>query len=250
MKPEPKERRAAGSPRRRTLPEQVVDLLGHRIVRGDFAPTGGLPTEPQLVAEYGISRNVLREAIKVLASKGLIEVRPKIGTRVRARADWNMLDPDVLAWFSIDGTDLRNAHDLVEFRRIIEPKAAYLAALRATDAEIATIRRTLAELQACIGRPEDVPDADIAFHRSIYDATHNIVLRHLGSLLSGLFQNQVVMTTSAPGSFERGLPLHSQVTEAIARRDAVGAEAYSRQLVDMPYQDLHDRLHPADDGLL
>jgi DNA-binding FadR family transcriptional regulator len=125
--------------RRRTLPEQVVDELGQRIVRGDFAASGGLPTEPELSAELGISRNVLREAMKVLASKGLVEVRPKIGTRVRTQEDWNVLDPDVLAWFSIDGSELRNAHDFVEFRRIIEPKASYLAALRATEKEIADI---------------------------------------------------------------------------------------------------------------
>ena len=71
--------------RRRTLPDMVVEQLGQRIVRGDFTRRGGLPTEPQLSAELGISRNVLREAIKVLASKGLLEVRPKTGTRVRAR---------------------------------------------------------------------------------------------------------------------------------------------------------------------
>jgi DNA-binding FadR family transcriptional regulator len=235
---------------RRTLPDQVVDLLGRRIVRGDFGQTGGLPTEPALVAEYGVSRNVLREAIKVLASKRLIEVRPKTGTRVRARAEWNILDPDVLAWFSIDGRDLKNAHDLVEFRRIIEPMAARLAALRATDQDIARIRKTLDGLLACIGRPKDVPVADIAFHRSIYDASHNVILSHLGSLLTRLFQSQVVMTTAAPGSFERGLPLHKKVTEAIARRSPKQAEAYSRQLVEMPYRDLHDRLHPNDDGLL
>lgn len=241
---------AAGLLSRRNLPEQVVDFLGHRIVRGDFARTGGLPTEPELVAELGISRNVLREAIKVLASKGLIEVRPKSGTRVRAKSDWNVLDPDVLAWFSIDGTDLKNARDLVEFRRIIEPKAAYLAALRASDDEIECIRVSLDHLVACIGRLSEVPSADIAFHRSIYDASHNVVLRHLGSLLAGLFQNQVVMTTAEPGSFERGLPLHRKVTDAIARRAPKLAEKYSRQLVDMPYEDLTGRLHSGDRGLL
>ena len=86
--------------RRRSLPEQVVDELGQRIVRGDFSRSGGLPTEPELSAEFGISRNAIREAIKVLASKGLLEVRPKTGTRIRTREDWNVLDPDVVGWFS------------------------------------------------------------------------------------------------------------------------------------------------------
>jgi len=245
-------RRAHADPqiRRRTLPEQVVEELGQRIVRGDFARHGGLPTEPQLSAELGISRNVLREAIKVLASKRMIEVRPKVGMRIRTPDDWNMLDPDVLAWFSIDGSQLRNAHDFVEFRRIIEPKASYLAALRATEAEIAGIKAAFDALYACIGQPEKVPAADIVFHRSIYSASHNVVLQHLGSLITPLMQTQVVITTDAPGSFEKGLPLHRKVTDAIAKRDPKRAETYSRLLVNMPYQDLNDRLHPEDRGLL
>lgn len=236
--------------RRRTLPDMVVEQLGQRIVRGDFTRRGGLPTEPQLSAELGISRNVLREAIKVLASKGLLEVRPKTGTRVRTRDNWNLLDPDVVGWFSLDGSDLRNAHDFVEFRRIIEPQASYLAALRATDEDIARIRAAFEDLHACIGQPEKVPATDIIFHRSIYDASHNTVLRHLGSLIAPLMRNQVVITTELPGSFEKGLPLHRKVTEAIAKRDPKKAEAFSRKLVNMPYTDLNNWLHPADRGLL
>lgn len=228
----------------------VVEKLGQRIVRGDFARRGGLPTEPELSAELGISRNVLREAIKVLASKGLVEVRPKTGTRVRTPENWNVLDPDILGWFSLDGSELRNAHDFVEFRRIIEPKASYLAALRATDDDIAMIRKAFDELFGCIGQPSKIPAADIVFHRSIYIASHNIILRHLGSLITPLMQNQVLITTEPPGSFEKGLPLHRMVTEAIARRNPRKAEAYSRQLVNMPYTDLNNLLHPADRGLL
>ena len=228
----------------------VVQQLGQRIVRGDFTHRGGLPTEPQLSAELGISRNVLREAIKVLASKGLVEVRPKTGTRVRTPDKWNMLDPDVIGWFSLDASDMQSAHDFVEFRRVIEPQASYLAALRASDEDIAKIRTAFDALYACIGQPEKVPDADIVFHRSIYDASHNIVLRHLGSLIAPLMHNQVAITTEHPGSFEKGLPLHRKVADAIARRDPKKAESYSRQLVNMPYADLNHRLKRSDRGLL
>lgn len=236
--------------RRRTLPEMVVENLGHRIVRGEFSDRGGLPTEPELSAELGISRNVLREAMKVLASKGLVEVRPKTGTRVRTPEDWNVLDPDILGWFSLDGSELQNAHDFVEFRRIIEPKASYLAALRATDDDVAKIQTAYENLAACIAKPAQIPSADIVFHRAIYNASHNIILRHLGSLITPLMQNQVVITTEPPGFFEKGLPLHRKVTEAIAKRNPKKAEAYSRQLVNMPYTDLNNWLHPADRGLL
>jgi DNA-binding FadR family transcriptional regulator len=239
-----------GHIRRRTLPEMVVQQLGQRIVRGDFTHRGGLPTEPQLSAELGISRNVLREAIKVLASKGLVEVRPKTGTRVRAPDKWNMLDPDVIGWFSLDASDMQSAHDFVEFRRVIEPQASYLAALRASDEDIGKIQTAFDALYACIGQPEKVPDADIVFHRSIYDASHKIVLQQLGSLIAPLMHNQVAITTEQPGSFEMGLPLHRKVTEAIAQRDPKQAESYSRQLVNMPYADLNKRLKRTDRGLL
>ena len=236
--------------RRQTLPEMIVEQLGQRIVRGDFARQGGLPTEPELSAELGISRNVLREAIKVLVSKGLVEVRPKIGTRVRSSDNWNVLDPDVVGWISLGGRDLQNARDFVEFRRIIEPKASYLAALRATGEEIAAIQQAFEDLFACIGHPEKIPSADIVFHRSIYDASHNTVLRHLGSMIAPLMMNQVVITTKLPGAFEKGLPLHRKVTEAIAKRDPAKAEAYSSKLVNMPYTDLNNWLNTTDRGLL
>jgi DNA-binding FadR family transcriptional regulator len=229
--------------KRKNLHEQVVDELGMRIVRGDFDRDGSLPIEPDLSAELGISRNALREAIKVLASKGLVEVRPKTGMRVRAQEDWNVLDRDVLSWLSLGGTQLRRSRDLVEMRLIVEPKASYLAALRATAEEIEAIRTACTALEACVGHPSRIPEADIIFHRSIYNASHNVVLYHLGTLITPLMQMQVVVTTAPPGSFERGLPLHREVTEAIARREPKRAEALSRQLVEMPYEDLTERLH-------
>lgn len=236
--------------RRRSLPEMVVDELGQRIVRGDFSGRGGLPTEPELSSEFGISRNAIREAVKVLASKGLLEVRPRTGTRIRAREDWNVLDPDVVGWFSRVGSDLHNAYDFIEFRRIIEPQASYLAALRATDADILRIQKALESLCACVGHPASIPAADIAFHRSIYDASHNAVLRHLGSLVAPLMNSQVLLTTAPAGAFEKGLPLHRKVTEAIAKRNPKKAELYSRTLVNMPYADLHAWIHSTDRGLL
>jgi DNA-binding FadR family transcriptional regulator len=240
----------SGKLRRRSLPDLAVEQLGQRIVRGEFSRKGGLPTESELSAELGIGRNVLREAIKVLASKGLVEVRPKTGTRVRAREKWNVLDPDVMGWFSLQGSDLHIAHDFVEFRRIIEPKASYLAALRATDDDIVRIRSAFEALSACAGHPAKIPAADIVFHRSIYDASHNAVLKHLGSLVTPLMRNQVVLTTGPVGSFEKGLPLHRKVTEAIARRDPRKAELYSHRLVNMPYADLHSWIQSTDRGLL
>jgi DNA-binding FadR family transcriptional regulator len=230
--------------RRLNLFGQVVEELGRRIVRGEFGDPGILPIEPQLAAALGVSRNLLREAVKALASKGLLEVGPKRGMRVRPQADWHLLDPDVLGWLDASGQRLERSFDLVEFRLIVEPKASHLAALRGSPMEKAAIAEACAALEACVAEPRSIPARDIAFHRSIHAASGNAILNHLGSLIASLMQIQVLMTTDRPGSFERGLPLHREVTEAILRGDAAAAEGASRRLVEMPYEDLASRRSP------
>ena len=187
---------------------------------GEFPQGAALPIESELAAQLGVSRNLLREAVKALASKRLVEVRPRSGTRVRPRGDWHLLDPDVLGWLDAAGQRLPHALDLVEFRLIVEPAASRLAALRATPAEKAGIAAACTALEACIGQPELIPSRDIAFHGSILAASHNSVLNHLGSLIASLMQLQVTTTTDHPGAFERGLPLHRELTQAIARGEA------------------------------
>src|SRR5437660_12133093 len=117
---------------RRGLHGAVVHEIGVRIIRGDLTPGEPLPTEDELGSQLGASRTVLREAVKVLAAKRLVESRPKTGTRVRPRRDWNLLDPDVLAWQVEAGADADFLAQALEIRRMIEPAAARLAAERAT----------------------------------------------------------------------------------------------------------------------
>lgn len=236
---------------RRSLHNDVVEEIGRKIVDGEFREGGSLPTELELAAELGISRNVLREAIKVLQSKGLIEVRPKTGMQVRPAKDWNLLDREVLNWQAFSKLHLPHAFNFTEFRLIVEPKASYLAAKRGTAEEIAAIREACTNLEACVGHPSRVPAADIKFHQSIHIASHNAILSHIGSLTAALMQVQVQLTAVEPGSFERGLPLHRELTEAISARDAERAEAVSRALCEMPYLDLAGRLDPnASPGVL
>jgi DNA-binding FadR family transcriptional regulator len=226
---------------RRSLHDQIVEEVGRRIVRGEYG-RGTLPTEPQLAASLGVSRNALREAVKVLVSKGMVEVRPKTGMRILPEAEWNLLDREVLAWHAQSDQGLTRAFELVEFRVIVEPMAAYLAAKRATAGEIKAIDEACTRLEACVGKPALVPEKDIIFHRSIHHASHNAILNHLGSLTSSLMQIQVLMTTQKPGSFEAGLPLHRALAMAIAERDAEAAEGIARRLAQMPYDDLAQRI--------
>src|SRR5438046_5262201 len=125
---------------RRGLHGAVVHDIGLRIVQGELEAGDPLPTEDELSGELSVSRTVLREAIKVLAAKRLVESRPKTGTRVRQRAEWNLLDPDVLAWQLEAGPSPQFLEDTVELRAIIEPAAARLPAEPATDEQIADLQ--------------------------------------------------------------------------------------------------------------
>lgn len=236
------ERQGAARRQRRGGFERTVDELGQRVVRGDYDGLGLLPVESELAAELGVGRNLMREAVKTLAGKGLVEVRRKRGTTVRARATWSLLDPDVLRWIDGGGARLEHSFDLVEFRLIVEPKASHLAALRATAEERRLIERACTELEACVGHPEHIAARDLAFHGSILAASHNAILHHLGSMLASLMQSQVLTTTDRPGLFEKGLPLHREVAEAILKGDPAQAEHASRRLVTQPYDDLASRL--------
>ena len=125
----PKGPASVGRPKR--LHEFVVDELGSRIVRGDLQPGQALPIEDSLARDLGVSRTVVREAIKGLAQKQLLTVRTRTGTRISPTAEWNHLDPDILRW-RFAGLDAKFVADVIELRRIIEPVAAELAATRAS----------------------------------------------------------------------------------------------------------------------
>jgi GntR family galactonate operon transcriptional repressor len=235
---------------RRSLHDEVVEKLGRSIVSGAFAEGANLPNEADLAGDLGVSRNVLREAVKVLVAKGMLDVRPKTGTTVRAKEQWHMLDPEVLAWEAAGDLHLPYAFNFTEFRLIVEPKASFLAAKRATDAEIQVIRDCCDALEACVGHLDRMPDADIAFHQSIHRASHNALLQHLSVLTAAIMRVQVTYTASKPGDFERGLPLHRELTEAITARDAPLAESVSRALCEQPYLDLASRVDRGDIGPL
>jgi DNA-binding FadR family transcriptional regulator len=130
----------------------------------------------------------------------------------------------------------------VEFRLIIEPRAAHLAALRATEAERAHITASYQAYEECLTRPELIVDRDLVFHQAIHTASHNTLLASIGWRLGTMMRRQVLTTTDYPGAFERGLPLHKELAEAIADRDARWAEEVAIRLVVMPYEDLAGRL--------
>jgi DNA-binding FadR family transcriptional regulator len=222
--------------RRRTYPRrglhgEVVHTIGLRILRGELKPGDPLPAEEELSVDHSVSRTVLREAIRVLAAKGLVHARPKTGTRVQPRSEWNIVDPDVLAWRVEAGPDGALYEEVTEVRLGIEPHAARLTAERATEEEIAGIREAYAAMEAGVKDQVTYLAADLLFHERILSACHNELLGHLGSVLRAVFRTTFEYTTSSPTSRRRALPLHRAILEGIDDGDGDAAEAAMRSLI-------------------
>jgi DNA-binding FadR family transcriptional regulator len=210
---------------------QLVHAIGRQIASGELQPGDLLPMPPGLTA----SRTVLREAIKVLAAKGLVESRPKTGTRVRPRRTWNLLDPDVLAW-QHEGTPsptfLRN---LTEVRQIVEPSAAELAATRANAREIAAIAEAYDDMEGALaggeGHHEAFVRADIRFHRSILEACENDLLEQMSRVVYSALTLSFRATNRLPGSTRASLPKHRAILLAIRGRNPSTARAAMTRLI-------------------
>ena len=216
---------------RRGLHGEVVHTIGLRILRGELEPGDPLPAEEELSADHSVSRTVLREAVRVLAAKGLVHARPKTGTRVRPRAEWNILDPDVLAWRVEAGPDVALYDQVTEVRFGIEPQAARLSATRASDDEIAGIREAYGEMEAGVTDQAAYLAGDLLFHDRILLASHNELLGHLGTVLRAVFRTMFEYTTTSQTSRRRALPLHRAILDGIAARDDSAAEQAMRTLI-------------------
>ena len=216
---------------RRGLHGEVVHSIGLRIVGGDLLPGEPLPPEDELVGDLSVSRTVVREAVRVLAAKGLVEARPKTGTRVRPRSEWNIGDPDVLNWRLESSPDHQLLGESIEIRLALEPLAARLAAARASDAEIAGITEAFEGMKAGVSQQESYLAADLLFHDRILAACHNELLGHLGGVLRGVLRKTFEFTTTPATSRRRALPLHGAIIGAIRDREGDEAEAAARRLI-------------------
>ena len=212
----------------------VVDILGFRMAAGEYQEGEVLPVEQDLADSLEVGRNALREAVKVLSGKGLISTAPRSGTKVRPRGEWNMLDPDVLRWHSDpDIATEKFMLDLIEMRGIIEPKAAELAAVRATKEDVATI---LSAYDTMAGSGEDRQarlDADILFHSAILKASHNEVLNHFKYAIAAYLKAH--FRRGGAGSDEidqKDLERHRQIAWAIAARKVKSAYSLTVEMLD------------------
>jgi DNA-binding FadR family transcriptional regulator len=233
---------------RRGLHGEVVHTIGLQIVGGELQPGDPLPSEDELTADLAVSRTALREAVRVLAAKGLVEARPKVGTRVRARAEWNVLDPDVLSWRAEASNDRRLYEETTEVRLAIEPLAARLAATRASDEETAAIGEAYAAMEAGVADQVAYLAADLQFHDRILSACHNELLGHLGGVLRVVLRTTFELTTTPQLSRRRALPLHRAILDEIASGNEDGAEVAARTLIADTAADIRRMFRVGDQG--
>lgn len=214
---------------KRNLFTHVVEELGIRIIRGDLKPDEPFPIEVDLGREFGASRSVIREAVKSLAARGLIESRTRTGIRVLPPIHWNLLDTQVLSWRY--GTMPRDQFygELFEIRLMIEPAAAALAAERANASDISEISEAFAAMSEASRQGMPGVDADLRFHRAILAAGKNALLLQMGNLITvGLSLSHRMSRES----FAVFLPMHKQVLDAIAARNPGEARDAMRRLLD------------------
>lgn len=224
--------------RPRVMPDVVRSLAGD-ILSGRFAPGAMLPREPDLCTEYGVSRTVIREALKMLGAKGLIVTRSRVGTQVADPELWNILDPQIIEWHPPGALDQRLFDSILETRMGIEPLVAELAAKRATLTELAAIEAAWEGMQSAGGDIELFTRFDISFHRILYTASHNAVFRQIGSLIEAALTFTITATaTLSPDERSEAIQVHHQLVEALRLRDPQAARKTAEQIVALAARDL------------
>jgi DNA-binding FadR family transcriptional regulator len=216
----------------RTLQSQVVDQLGVAIVGGEFPPETTLPIDAALQERFGVSRTVLREALKALAAKNLITSRARIGTVVLPRRDWSLFDPDVLAWHFEAGPDIAFLRSLAEIRIGLELESVALAAERRSEEQLDL-------MYACVDGMALATDtalfarSDLEFHRAVAEASGNPFMASITGLVDLALATAFTISSPFDDGEARDVTVehHRRVATAIGARDKEGARAAMRIVI-------------------
>jgi DNA-binding FadR family transcriptional regulator len=216
----------------------TVDRIGEAIVAGRYAVGGTLPAEPLLCDAFGVSRTVVREAVKSLAAKGLLVAGPKVGTRVLPADNWNWFDPDVVAWQTQAGLTREFLRDLQELRRVVEPAAVRMAAERATARDIVEIEAAYAGMQHAIEHHGDYVANDLRFHQGLLRAGGNRMMVQMSKAIGALLRTSFEVSTTLLDGPASSLPLHRAVLDAVIAHKPEAAERASLKLIDSARDDI------------
>lgn len=210
---------------------RIVHGVGVAIVSGIIKPGERLPGDADLIERFQASRTAIREAMKVLSAKGLIEARQRAGTRVRPRQDWDLFDADVLSWHSPETIGEKLANDLVELRELIEPVAARLAASRASDEDLERMETAYRQMEAGVDDLEAFYAGDVAFHLAVLAACHNQLMQRLNGIIGTVLGLSFQLQKDTLVGPHEGLEAHYLIIDRIRAHDRRGAERAMRAVI-------------------
>jgi len=216
----------------------TVDHLGEAIVAGRYAPGASIPPEPLLCEELGVSRTVVREAVKSLIAKGLVTSGPKVGTRVLTSDHWNWFDPDVIVWQSKSGLTPEFLRDLQDLRRVVEPAAVRMAAERATPEDLIDIEAAYEGMRRAVEQGGDYVTHDLRFHQGLLRASRNRMLVQMSKALGALLRTSFEISTSRKDGPRNSLPMHRAVLDAVIAHNPARAEKAIVLLIDGAREDI------------
>lgn len=217
----------------RSQTARVIQELGRSIVSGASPEGSLLPGDGELMARFGVSRTVLREALKTLSGKGLVQAKARIGTRVRPRSDWNLFDPSVLVWHAQHGFEPEFLVHLGEMRLALEPEGAALAAVRRSSEQLAEMR----EWADRLGKPGighvDFVRADLGLHLAVAGAAGNPFFLSISTLIEVALHAMLNASSPVadPHRFAASVRDHRAIVDAIAAGDADAARGAMRAVV-------------------
>ena len=221
----------------RRLHGAIAYRLGTAILSGEYAPGDKLPGEIEFSESLDVSRSAYREAMQVLTAKGLVESRPKAGTRVCPRARWNLLDPDVLGWILENDPEPAFLRELFELRLAIEPRLAELAAERRTEVDLAALKAAVIEMEGHEPDSEAAEEADRRFHEAVISASGNELMGHLTSTISASVV-YVARQKRKAAAHRDSTADHRLLMEAIAIADVEAARASASRIISRGLADL------------
>jgi len=213
----------------RNLTFGMLDALGKSIVTGHFAGKA-FPSEAELTKQHGVSRSVTREAMKMLAAKGLVSARPRQGTRIEPSTSWNLFDADVLRWLLERKFSLELLRHFTVLRAAIEPAAAALSARAASPDAIEQIEEGFARMVAAESGDDNALQADIAFHIAILESSGNPFFIQFRDVVATALHTSIHFTNRIRGH-TANLDEHEAVLKAIKARDPERARDAMQQLV-------------------
>ncbi|RLK25762.1 GntR family transcriptional regulator [Micromonospora sp. M71_S20] len=221
------------------LHARVLDRLGTAICDGELAP-GSVLNIDDLVDRYAVSRSVVREVLRVLASIGFIETRRRVGVMIRPSEDWNVFDPQVIRWRLASAGRIVQLRSITELRTAIEPHAAWLAAGRVGHDEASDLVGLAAKMWAAgkAGDEERFLQLDIEFHRRILVASGNEMFVRLQDLIAEVLTGRHQHHLMPHHPHEQALQLHAEVAQAIQRRDGERARRAMVQLMEQAFDEM------------